>query len=115
MPGGEVGRSFQAILAEAGEQAVSGSARAMDEVAGRLEEVRARLEEAQARWPGEAAGLSLEELLALRGALSRVEALVEHAARRRMGLARHLLAVECGYTVTGQPAGRNGPSWECRG
>ncbi len=108
MPGGEVGRSFQAILAEAGEQAVPGSARAMDEVAGRLEEVRAR-------WPGEAAGLSLEELLALRGALSRVEALVEHAARRRMGLARHLLAVECGYTVTGQPAGRNGPSWECRG
>ncbi|MCC7236506.1 MAG: hypothetical protein IT163_14435 [Bryobacterales bacterium] len=104
MRAGEAGQSFQALLAEAGEQAVPGSARAMDEVTARLEELRSL-------WPGEAAGMGLEELLELRRGLNRVEALVEHAARRRMGLARHLLAVDSGYTVAGQPAGPAGPTW----
>lgn len=104
----EQGRSFAAILEEAAGAAVPGTAAAM-------EQVRARLEEIRAGWPGEAGGAEREELLRMKRGLSQVQRLVEHAARRRMGLLRQLTAQEMGYTASGELANPAPTSWECVG
>ncbi|MBN8729555.1 MAG: hypothetical protein J0L64_03375 [Acidobacteria bacterium] len=116
----EQGRSFVAILEEAAGAAVPGTAAAM-------EQVRARLEEIRAGWPGEAGGaeraggledavgMELEELLRMKRGLRQVQRLVEHAARRRLGLLRQLTAQEMGYTASGELASPAATSWECVG
>lgn len=104
----EQGRSFVAVLEEAAGAAVPGTAAA-------LEQVRARLEEIRAGWPGEAGGVELEELLRVKRGLGQVQRLVDHAARRRLGLLRQLTAQEMGYTASGELASPAATSWECVG
>lgn len=102
------GRSFVAILEDAAGAAVPGTAASM-------EQVRARLEEMRAGWTGEAGRLEMAELLRMKRGLGQVQRLVEHAARRRIGLLRQLTAEEMGYTASGELASPAANSWECVG
>ena len=108
MSGAARERSFVSLLEEAAGAAVPGTAAA-------LEEVRARLEEIRSGWQGEAERLEWEELRRMRAGLGQVRLLVEHAARRRLGLMRHMAAQEMGYTATGEAVQPAATSWECVG
>lgn len=101
-------KSFAVLLEESAWAAIPADAAAMQAVAERLETIRSQ-------WDARAPHLSVDELSELRRQLGQLSRLVDHAARRRLGLARHLQAVESGYTATGLPPERVARSWECTG
>lgn len=100
--------SFLAILEESARAALPATAEAMENVAARLETVRLQ-------WDAQASHLSVDELAELRQRLREVGLLIDHAARGRMGLARHMQAIESGYTAAGLTTPTVGNSWECMG
>ena len=100
--------SFLAILEESARAALPATAEAMENVAARLETVRLQ-------WDAQASHLSVDELAELRQRLREVGLLIDHAARGRMGLARHMQAIESGYTAAGLTPQPVASSWECTG
>lgn len=100
--------NFVSILEEAAGAAIPGTAAAFDEVRGRLEQIRED-------WQGGSAELTEEELRRLKAGLEQVRRLMEHAARRRLGLMRVVTAEEMGYTARGGPAAPTATSFECVG
>lgn len=100
--------SFVSMLEEAAGAAIPGTASAFDEVRERLEQIREG-------WQGGAADLTAEEVQRLKAGLDQVRRLVEHAARRRLGLMRVMTAEEMGYTARGGPAAPTATSFECVG
>ena len=109
MPGmPEMPKPFLDLLAEAADEALPATADAMDNVAARLESIRSG-------WDAQAARMSIGELAELRRGLGHLGVLIDHAARQRLGLARHMRAMESGYTATGLPPQPAANSWECTG
>ena len=100
--------SFLALLEESTEAAVPGTAEAMQYVAARLEIIRAQ-------WDAQAPHLNVEELSQLRQRLGQLGLLIDHAASTRMGLARHMVVTESGYTAEGMHRQPTATSWECKG
>lgn len=100
--------SFLAILEESAEAALPATAEAMQHVAARLETIRSQ-------WDAQASHLSVDELGELRQRLGQLGLLIDHAARGRMGLARHMQAIESGYTAAGLTPQPAASSWECTG
>ncbi|MEP7366603.1 MAG: hypothetical protein ABI972_25375 [Acidobacteriota bacterium] len=100
--------TFLALLEESAEAAVPATAEAMQNVTARLETIRAQ-------WDAQAAHLNLGELAELRQRLGQLGLLIDHAARTRLGLARHMQAMESGYTANGMPPQPAARSWECTG
>ena len=101
-------KTFLALLEESTAAAIPATAGAMRDVSARLEMVRTR-------WDAEAIHLAVDELAELRQRLSELGLLIDHAARRRFGLARHTQAAESGYTANGLPPQPAATSWECTG
>lgn len=100
--------NFVSLLEEAAGAAIPGTAQAVDEV-------RARLEQIVQHWKGGTERMKAGELVRFRQGLDRVRLLVDHAAARRFGLVRLLMAEEMGYTSTGDLPAPAGSSWECLG
>jgi hypothetical protein len=100
--------TFLAILEESAVAAIPATAEAMQKVSAHLEKVHAQ-------WNTQATHLSVEELAKFRQRLGKLSLLVDHAARRRFGLARHTQAMESGYTANGLPPRPAATSWECTG
>jgi len=100
--------TFLAILEEAAEASLPATPEAMDNVAAKLDGMRRD-------WDARAVQLTATELAELRQRLGKLSALIDHAARRRLGLARHLQAMESGYTANGLPPRPAASSWECTG
>ena len=100
--------TFLTLLEESALAAIPATAQAMDHVSAHLETIRSQ-------WDSQAPHLSVDELQVFRRRLRQVELLVSHAAQRRLGLARHMQALESGYTATGLAPQPQATSWECTG
>lgn len=101
-------KSFLTLLEESAEAAIPATAESMQRIVERLETMRAH-------WDARAPHLDVDELAELRQRLGELGLLIDHAAHRRLGLARHMQAMESGYTASGLPPERQATSWECRG
>ncbi len=100
--------TFLALLEESAEAAIPATVEAMRSVTARLETIRAQ-------WDAQAPHLNRDELSELRQRLGQLGLLIDNAARTRMGLARHMVAAESGYTAEGMHPRPTATSWEYTG